>query len=99
MYLIIGILTYLIGVTLGNSYKGDNYRPNIIGLDVSEVSILVSIIGIIIIILYFIKKIKYDDVVVKTRGEMLLTYSVKEGEGKNQVNLIEEQKRLMTNTI
>jgi hypothetical protein len=99
MYLIIGIVTYLIGVTLGNSYKGDNYRPNIIGLDISEVSILICVTGLILIILYFIKKLKYDDVIVETRGGMLLTYSVKEGEGKNQVNLIEEQKRLMTNKI
>ena len=99
MYVIFGILTYMWGVTLGNSSKGDNYKTNIIGLNISEVSILICMTGIILIILYFIKKIKYDDVIVETRGGMLLTYSVKEGEGKNQVNLIEEQKRLMTNTI
>ena len=99
MYIIFGILTYMLGVTLGNSSKGDNYKTIIIGLDISEVSILICMTGIILIILYFIKKIKYDDVIVETRGGMLLTYSVKEGEGKNQVNLIEEQKRLMTNKI
>ena len=99
MYVIFGILTYMLGVTLGNSSKGDNYKTIIIGLNISEVSILICMTGIILIILYFIKKIKYDDVIVETRGGMLLTYSVKEGEGKNQVNLIEEQKRLMTNTI
>ena len=99
MYVIFGILTYMLGVTLGNSSKGDNYKTIIIGLDISEVSILICITGIILIILYFIKKIKYDDVIVETRGGMLLTYSVKEGEGKNQVNMIEEQKRLMTNKV
>ena len=41
---------------------------------------------------------RFDNVIVETRGGMLLFYSVDFGQGINEVNKIEEEKRRMTNS-
>ena len=44
-------------------------------------------------ILAFVYPNKWEDVLIETRGGMLISYSVEVGEGIKQVNLIEDQKR------
>jgi hypothetical protein len=91
-FLIYGIILWLGGGIFGN-YKTYSGSGN------SQLGIVFSSIGVILVILSFFLRIKFDDVIVETRGGMLLSYSVDEGKGSNQVDLIEEQKRLMTNKI
>ncbi len=43
-------------------------------------------------------KIKWDNVIIETRGGLLLFYSVNFGEGINQVNKIEVEKRRLTSS-
>jgi hypothetical protein len=70
----------------------------IIGGSTSNVSIVV--LGLIIFIGFwiysFINKNKWDNVIIETRGGLLLFYSVDNNEGINQVNKIEEEKRRIT---
>lgn len=44
-------------------------------------------------IIAFVYPNKWEDVLIETRGGMLISYSVEVGEGIKQVNLIEDQKR------
>jgi hypothetical protein len=44
-------------------------------------------------ILAFVYPNKWENVLIETRGGMLISYSVEVGEGIKQVNLIEDQKR------
>lgn len=41
----------------------------------------------------FVLPNKWENVLIETRGGMLISYSVEVGEGIKQVNLIEDQKR------
>jgi hypothetical protein len=70
----------------------------IIGLTNESPSIV--FLGILIFIGFVIysykNSIKWDNVIIETRGGMLLFYSVDIGEGINQVNKIEEEKRIIT---
>jgi hypothetical protein len=88
-YIIIGIILWLGGGVFGNykTYPGSGD---------SQLGVVFSSIGVILIILSFFFRLKFDDVIVETRGGMLLSYSVDEGKGSNQVDMIEEQKRLMS---
>lgn len=53
-------------------------------------------IGCIVMILGFVYQLKWDDILVETRGGKILTYSVDTGEGYNQVEEIERMKREIT---
>ena len=63
-------------------------------------SVSTILFGLIICIGFLVysivNKIKWDNVIIETRGGLLLFYSVNEGEGINQVNRIEEEKRRIT---
>lgn len=48
---------------------------------------------IVAIILMFVLRIKFDNVIIETRGGKLLYYSVIYGQGKEQMELIETEKR------
>ena len=90
-YIYYGIIGFIIGIFIGNLSKNFN-----------NFGTITCITGIILISLPFFSdnfRIKFEDVIVETRGGMLLTFSVQEGEGSNQVDLIEKQKRLMINKI
>lgn len=90
-YIYYGIISFILGIFIGNLNKSLN-----------DIGTITCIIGLIVILLPFFNdnfRIKFDDVIVETRGGMLLTFSVQDGEGSNQVDLIEKQKRLMTNKI
>ena len=90
-YIYYGIIGFIIGIFIGNLSKNLN-----------DIGTITCIIGLILILLPFFNdnfRIKFDDVIVETRGGMLLTFSVQDGEGSNQVDLIEKQKRLMTNKL
>ncbi len=50
-------------------------------------------------VLTFVLAFKWDDVIIETRGGMLLSYSVDQGEGINQVDKIENEKRKITGII
>ena len=54
---------------------------------------LFIIVGIVCMILSFIYPEKWDNVMIETRGGLLLYYSVDFGQGIKQVNSIEEEKR------
>ena len=87
-YIYYGIIGFIIGIFIGNLSKNLN-----------DIGTITCIIGLILILLPFFNdnfRIKFDDVIVETRGGMLLTFSVQDGEGSNQVDLIEKQKRLMS---
>lgn len=90
-YIYYGIIIFIIGIILDNLSRIFN-----------NIDTITFIIGLILILLPFFNdnfRIKFDDVIVETRGGMLLTFSVQEGEGSNQVDLIEKEKRLMTNKL
>ena len=90
-YIYYGISIFIIGIILDNLSR--------IFHDIDTITFF---IGLILILLPFFNdnfRIKFDDVIVETRGGMLLTFSVQEGEGSNQVDLIEKEKRLMTNKL
>jgi hypothetical protein len=58
---------------------------------------LCIILGIGIIALsFFILRIKFDNVIVETRGGKLLVFSVEFGKGQNQMEMIEEEKRKLS---
>jgi hypothetical protein len=58
----------------------------------------VSVIVLIGFIVYsLMNKKKWDNVMIETRGGMLLSYSVEFGDGIKQVDKIEEEKRKITN--
>lgn len=62
----------------------------------SGISQLALLLFIVSFILPFLFRIHWDDVIIETRGGMLLSYSVIKGDGINQVNKIEEEKRMIT---
>jgi hypothetical protein len=74
------------------------FLMTIIGGSTSNVSII--LFGLIIFIGFTIysvvNKKKWDNVIIETRGGLLLFYSVDKNEGINQVNRIEEEKRRIT---
>ena len=59
--------------------------------------ILPIIGGSALIIFGYLKKIIWEDVIVETRGGMLLSYSVDENQGQNEVNRIEDARRALSN--
>jgi membrane-bound ClpP family serine protease len=63
---------------------------NIGNLSMLYLSIFIIVIGII---LMFVLPIKFDNVIVETRGGKLLVYSVESGRGKEQMETIETEKR------
>ena len=89
------------------SYKSVN-KPNVIvslvctflGLiimftNITNLNMLALSIGIILLgfVLMFLIKIKFDNVIIESRGGKLLVYSVEFGEGRIQMDLIENEKR------
>jgi hypothetical protein len=57
---------------------------------------LATLLFIIALILPFFIRKRWENVIIETRGGMLLSFSVQIGEGINQVNRIEEEKRKIT---
>jgi len=55
------------------------------------------LVGFGLIIYALINKIIWEDVIVETRGGMLLSYSVDKNQGQNEVNRIENARRLKAN--
>lgn len=68
----------------------------VMGFFVAFITIPVFLIGIGLMIYAFINKIKWENVIIETRGGLLIYYSVEENEGINQVDKIEDAKRRMT---
>lgn len=58
-----------------------------------SILLLFFIVGIGIIVYGYIKKIIWEDVIVETRGGMLLSYSVDQHQGQIEVNRIENARR------
>jgi hypothetical protein len=63
------------------------------GNDGNSVLLLFFVVGIGIIVYGCINKIIWEDVIVETRGGMLLSYSVDQHEGQIEVNRIENARR------
>jgi len=62
-----------------------------------SVLLLFFIVGIGIIVYGYINKIIWEDVIVETRGGMLLSYSVDQHKGQIEVNRIENSRRSSIN--
>ena len=58
-----------------------------------DIFYLLFAVGLICVILSLIVQEKWDNVMIETRGGLLLFYSVDLGKGIQQVNSIEEEKR------
>ncbi len=58
-----------------------------------DIGILGIIIFIIGIILAFIFKIEYDNIIIETRGGKLIVFTVDHGSGKKYIDKIEEDRR------
>ena len=63
---------------------------NIDNLSILYLSIFIILVGMI---LMFVFRIKFDNVIVETRGGKLLVYSVESGMGREQMEKIETEKR------
>jgi hypothetical protein len=57
---------------------------------------LATLLFIVALILPFFIRKRWENIIIETRGGMLLSFSVQIGEGINQVNRIEEEKRKIT---
>ena len=70
------------------------------GIGASSNNIGIIVLGLITLIGFsvysFIDKKQWDNVIIETRGGMLLFYSTEYGNGRNEVNRIEEEKRRIT---
>lgn len=66
----------------------------IIGSDSGTLLTLAFFGGIGLIIYGYMNKIIWDDVIIETRGGMLLSYSVDEDQGQVEVNRIENARRI-----
>jgi hypothetical protein len=62
-----------------------------------SILLLFFIVGIGIIVYGYINKIIWEDVIVETRGGMLLSYSVDQHQGQIEVNRIENSRRSSIN--
>lgn len=58
--------------------------------DIGILGIIIIIIGII---LAFIFKIEYDNIIIETRGGKLIVFTVDHGSGKKYIDKIEEDRR------
>ena len=63
---------------------------NIDNLSMLYLSIFIILVGMILL---FVFRIKFDNVIVETRGGKLLVYSVESGMGREQMEKIETEKR------
>lgn len=62
-----------------------------------SILLLFMVVGIGVIIYGYINKITWEDVIVETRGGMLLSYSVDLNQGQIEVNRIENSRRSSIN--
>ena len=83
-YLIISLIVMFSGMFLPKS--GDNFAIFVLMLFVGAIFVGLSMQAL---------KIEWDDVIIETRGGMLMIYSVDLGKGIKEVNLIETQKRVI----
>lgn len=85
MFVFIGIIIAILGPSFvaTNSKNGDS----------GFMIFVIFLIGVGIAIYGFYVKTIWEDVVVETRGGMLLSYSVEENEGAIEVNRIENARR------
>jgi hypothetical protein len=88
------LITFSISILLfaTNSTSKNEYSPPS-NAGTNQLALLLLIVSFILP--YFIRS-RWDNVIIETRGGMLLSYSVNEGDGINQVNKIEEEKRKIT---
>ena len=85
-FVMIGIFVLFFGMMIVSiNTKGD---------DAGSALLLPLLGGIGLIIYGFMNKIIWEDVIVETRGGMLLSYSVDQNQGQNEVNRIENARRL-----
>jgi hypothetical protein len=83
-----GPLSILTITSSKNSYGNDS--------PFNGLALLLAIGSIGLIIYGSINKTTWDDVIIETRGGALLSYSVDEGNGRSEVNNIEDAKRKST---
>lgn len=62
-----------------------------------SILLLFMVVGVGVIIYGYINKIIWEDVIVETRGGMLLSYSVDQHQGQHEVNRIENSRRSSIN--
>lgn len=84
-FIMIGIFILFFGMMIVSintkANEGDSILP------------LFMVVGIGVIIYGYINKIIWEDVIVETRGGMLLSYSVDQHQGQIEVNRIENARR------
>ncbi len=79
-FLIIGFAVFFLGIIISSN---------------TEFPLWLAFFGGIGIVIYgYMNQIKWDDVIIETRGGMLLSYSVDEDQGQVEVNRIENARRI-----
>jgi hypothetical protein len=65
----------------------------------SSFAYLIIFGGVVLIIMGIVNKLVWEDVIIETRGGMLLSYSVDENKAQTEVNKIEDARRARGLTI
>lgn len=94
-YLILGLLCIFLGPTIiSSTFSYEIIMDGIGGKFWDIIKNLFYLFGVILLIMSFVNRTKWDDVVVETNGGMLVIFSVLSGDGMKYLEEIESKKRM-----